>query len=300
MTLSFDGRVALITGAGGGLGRTYALELARRGAAIVVNDLGGTVDGSGASAGPAQAVVDEIEAAGGTAIADGHSVADPFGADAMVNAALDHLGRLDIVINNAGVIRDEAFHKVTSDAWQTVSDVHLTGTLLVSRAAIGHMREQGYGRIVNTTSPAGFYGNFGQASYAAAKMGIIGLTRVLAIEGARRGVQANAIAPGAMTRMTEDVMGTMAETLDLRPELVAPVVAYLAHERCGMSGEVISAAFGRVAKVFIGSTPGYFSRDLTAESVEANLDTITDPTGLTFPLGLEAEISYAQVHYADQ
>lgn len=297
MTLSFDGNVVLVTGAGNGLGRTYALEFARRGASVVVNDLGGAVDGSGQTSGPARAVADEIVAAGGQAVADTHSVADPAGAEAMVQAAVDAFGRIDVVVNNAGILRDEALHKLTDAAWAAVTGVHLTGTMLVTRAAVRHMREQGYGRVVNTTSPAGLFGNFGQASYGAAKMGIIGLTRVLAVEGASKGIKANVIAPGARTRMTEAVMGPLEQSLDLRPDLVAPVVLYLAHRRCELSGEVISAAFGRVSRVFIGSTPGWFNRDLTPEDVEANLDTILSDDNLCYPRNLNDEVALAMGHY---
>ena len=297
MTLSLAGDVALVTGAGGGLGRTYALELARRGASVVVNDLGVSVDGTGGATGPAQAVVDEIVAAGGRAVADTGSVAVAEGAEAMVRTAIAAFGRLDIVVNNAGIIRDEAMHKLTDDAWAAVTAVHLTGTMLVSRAAFRHMRERGYGRIVNTTSPAGLYGNFGQASYGAAKMGVVGLTRALSIEGAAKGVLVNAVAPGGMTRMTEGVMGSLGDTFDLRPELVAPVVAYLAHKNCELTGEVLSAAFGRVARVVIGSTPGYFSRDLTVEDIEAHLSEIMSDDGLTYPRNLNDEVALALVHY---
>ena len=297
MSLSFDGNVVLVTGAGGGLGRSYALEFARRGASVVVNDVGGAVDGTGQAAGPAQAVVDEIRAAGGQALADAHSVADPDGAEAMVAAAVEAFGRIDVVVNNAGILRDEALHKLTDAAWAAVTAVHLTGTMQVSRAAVRRMREQGYGRIVNTTSPAGLYGNFGQTSYGAAKMGIVGLTRVLAVEGASKGIKVNAVAPGARTRMTEAAMGPLGDVLDLRPELVSPVVVYLSHRRCELSGEVLSAAFGRVSRVFIGSTPGWFSRDLTAEAVEENLAAVLSDEGLSYPRNLEDEVGLALAHY---
>ena len=300
MTLSFDGRVALITGAGGGLGRCHALELARRGAHVVVNDLGGSVDGSGSSAAPAQLVVDEITEAGGTATADDHSVATVEGAQAMVATAVEQFGRIDIVINNAGILRDEALHKLTPQSWRTVLDVHLTGTMLVTQAAVHHMREQGYGRIVNTTSAAGLFGNFGQSSYAAAKMGIVGLTRVAAIEGEPKGIKVNAVSPAALTRMTETVMGPLKDAVVSKAELVTPVVVYLAHETCGLNGDVISAAFGRISRIFLGTTPGYFDLEATPESVGAHLAEIMDPAGIVFPDSLHDEIGLIMAHYQNR
>src|ERR1043166_5170209 len=191
--VGFEGRVAIITGAGGGLGREHALLLASRGAQVVVNDLGGAVDGTGSSAGPAQKVVEEIEALGGAAVADTNSVASPDGADAMVKTALDAFGRVDIVINNAGILRDKSFANMTQDLWDAVIAVHLTGACNVPGAAWPHLREQSYGRIVSTSSAAGIFGNFGQTNYGAAKMGIVGLTRVLAVEGAKNNIKVNAI-----------------------------------------------------------------------------------------------------------
>jgi NAD(P)-dependent dehydrogenase (short-subunit alcohol dehydrogenase family) len=287
--LSFEGRVAVVTGAGGGLGRAYARELARRGAQVVVNDIGGSVAGTGTAAAPAEMVARDINAEGGIAVADANSVATPEGAEAIVANAREAFGRLDIVVNNAGILRDESFHRLTTEAWEAVLGVHLTGTMLLSRAAFITMREQGYGRIVNTTSSAGLFGNFGQASYGAAKMGVIGLTRVLAIEGATRGIKVNAISPGAMTRMTEPLMGDLAGAVDSRPELVAPVVAFLSHERCNLTGEVLSAKFGRVSRVFVGTASGYFNGDLTAEDVQEHLAEILDDEALAFPTNLEDE-----------
>lgn len=287
--MSFDGRVAVVTGAGGGLGRAYARELARRGAQVVVNDIGGSVSGDGTAAGPAEVVARDINAEGGIAVADTNSVATAEGAAAIVAKAKDAFGRLDIVVNNAGILRDESFHRLTTDAWDAVLGVHLNGTMLLSRAAFITMREQGYGRIVNTTSSAGLFGNFGQASYGAAKMGIIGLTRVLAVEGATKGIKANAISPGALTRMTEPLMGDLAGAVDSRPELVSPVVAFLCHERCNLTGEVLSAKFGRVSRVFVGTAPGYYNSDLTAEDVEQHLAEILDDADLEFPTNLEDE-----------
>jgi NAD(P)-dependent dehydrogenase (short-subunit alcohol dehydrogenase family) len=275
--LGFDGKVALVTGAGGGLGRAHALELARRGARIVVNDLGGSVDGSGGSEGPAAAVVREIADLGGEAVANRDSVATPEGGEAMVAAALEAFGRIDIVVNNAGILRDKAFHNMTPDLVDVVIDVHLKGAFNVTRAAWPHRRAQNYGRVVNTSSSSGILGNFGQANYGAAKMGLVGLTRVLSIEGAKFNIKTNAIAPVAFTRMTADIMPGFEEKLD--PELVTPIVVFLAHEDCPVTGEVYSAGGGVISRFFIGLTQGYVNPELTVEDVRDNFDTIRDETG---------------------
>jgi NAD(P)-dependent dehydrogenase (short-subunit alcohol dehydrogenase family) len=286
--LGFDGKVAIITGAGGGLGRSHALELARRGALVVVNDLGGSVDGVGGSEAAAQKVVDEIKAGGGEAVPSYDSVATPEGGEAIVQTAIDAFGRVDIVINNAGILRDKAFHNMTPDFVDPVLDVHLRGAFNVTRPAWAHMREQGYGRVVNTSSGAGLFGNFGQANYGAAKMGLVGLTRVLAVEGAKHDIKVNAIAPVARTRMTEDLLGPAAEKLD--PELITPVVTYLVHQDCPTSGEVYSLGGGRVARVFIGVTPGIVDADLTPESVRDRFDAIRDEAGYVVPANLNEEL----------
>ena len=293
--VGFEGRVAIITGAGGGLGRSHALLLASRGAQIVVNDLGGAVDGTGASAGPAQQVVAEIEALGGAAVADGHSVASPEGADAIVQTALDAFGRVDIVINNAGILRDKSFANMTQDLWDSVVAVHLTGAFNVTRAAWPHLREQAYGRIVSTSSAAGIFGNFGQSNYGAAKMGLVGLTRVLAAEGAKYNIKVNALAPVARTRMTEDILGPLADKLD--PKTVSPIVAWLVHEDCPVTGEIYSAAGGRIARFFIGLTEGYYSENLTAEEVRDNFDKIRDETGYIVPSGPGDEFAALMKHF---
>ncbi len=286
--LGYDGKVAIITGAGGGLGREHALLLASRGALVVVNDLGGSVDGSGGSAGPAQKVVDEIKALGGEAVADTNSVATPEGGEAIVQTAIDTFGRVDIVINNAGILRDKAFHNMTPDLMNPVFDVHLKGAFHVTRPAFARMREQGYGRIVSTSSAAGVFGNFGQTNYGAAKMGLVGFTRVLAVEGAKYNIKANAIAPLALTRMTEDIMGPgLKDKLD--PKFVAPIVAWLAHEDCPVSGEVYSVGGGRVARVFIAETQGYYDPELSLESVRDHFDQIRDETGYAVPANLAEE-----------
>lgn len=270
--LSFDGRVAIVTGAGNGIGRLHALELARRGAQVVVNDLGGAMDGTGSSGTPAEAVVAEIEAAGGEAVANLDSVATPEGGENIVRAALDRFGRVDIVVNNAGILRDAAFKNTTPDLLDPVIAVHLKGAFNVTRPAWLHMLDQGYGRIVNTSSGSGLFGNFGQANYGAAKMGLIGLTRVQAIEGGRKGIHVNAIAPIAKTRMTEEIMGEAGAAY--APELITPVVVYLAHESCDRNGNFYSVGGGKVSRVFIGSTAGIEDPKLSPESVAAAIDEI--------------------------
>jgi NAD(P)-dependent dehydrogenase (short-subunit alcohol dehydrogenase family) len=295
--VGFEGRVAIITGAGGGLGREHALLLASRGAQIVVNDLGGAVDGTGSSTGPAQTVVEEIEALGGAAVADGHSVASPEGADAIVKTALDAFGRVDIVINNAGILRDKSFQNMTQDLWDAVIAVHLTGAFNVTRAAWPHLREQAYGRVVSTSSAAGIFGNFGQANYGAAKMGLVGLTRVWAQEGAKYNIKANVIAPVARTRMTEDLLGPLVEKLD--PSLVSPVVAYLVSEECPVTGEIYSVGGGRVTRVFIAEPPGYFKKDLTVEDVRDNFETIRSEADFVVPTSANNEIAQIMPFLSD-
>jgi NAD(P)-dependent dehydrogenase (short-subunit alcohol dehydrogenase family) len=285
--LGYDGKVAIITGAGGGLGRQHALLLASRGALIVVNDLGGSVDGTGANASAAQKVVDEIKAAGGEAVANHSSVATPEGGQEIVQTAIDTYGRVDIVINNAGILRDKAFHNMEPDLMNPVFDVHLKGAFHVTQPAWVRMREQGYGRIISTSSAAGIFGNFGQTNYGAAKMGLVGFTRVLAVEGAKYNIKANAIAPLALTRMTESIMGALGDKLD--PGLVSPLVAFLAHEDCPVSGQTFSVGGGRVAHVFIGETQGFTKADLSLEDVRDNWGTITDQTGYAVPGNLAEE-----------
>jgi len=289
--LGFDGKVAIITGGGGGLGRSHALDLARRGALIVVNDLGGSVDGTGGSDTAAQKVVDEITAAGGEAVPNYDSVATPEGGKAIVQTAIDAWGRVDIIINNAGILRDTSFKNMTPDQLNPVLDVHLRGAFYVTQPAWQIMRDQNYGRIINTSSGAGVFGNFGQTNYGAAKMGLVGFTRVLAVEGAKNNIKANAIAPVAKTRMTEDLLGPAADKL--APELVTPVVTYLAHESCEVSGEVYSVGGGRVARVFIGVTPGFVKADLTAEDVAANWTQIRAEEGYEVPANLNEEMMLA-------
>jgi NAD(P)-dependent dehydrogenase (short-subunit alcohol dehydrogenase family) len=287
--LGFDGKVAIVTGAGGGLGRQHALLLASRGARVVINDVGGSVHGEGGTEGPAHAVVKEIEAAGGEAVANTDSVATPEGGQAIVQTAIDAFGQIDIVINNAGILRDKAFHNLTPDLLEPVLDVHLKGAFYVTQPAWVHMREQNYGRIVNTASASGLFGNFGQANYGAAKMGLVGLTNVLAIEGARNNIKVNAISPIAYTRMTEEILPGMEEKID--PSFVSPVVAFLAHEDCPVTGEVYSVAGGYVARAFVGLTRGIVDRDLTMEKVRDAFDQIRDESGYYVPTTLADELT---------
>jgi NAD(P)-dependent dehydrogenase (short-subunit alcohol dehydrogenase family) len=294
--LGFDGRVAIVTGAGNGLGRAHARLLAARGAQVVVNDLGGAVDGAGASSGPAATVAREIEDAGGVALANTDTVATLEGGRALVDAAVQAFGRVDIVVNNAGILRDRAFHNLTPDELDPVLDVHLRGSFFVTIPAWRAMRERGYGRVVFTSSASGILGNFGQANYGAAKMGVVGMTRVLAIEGARHGIRVNAIAPMARTRMTDGLLGDMHDRLD--PELVSPVAAWLAHERCSVTGEVFTVGGGRVGRMFVGVTPGYFKPDLTIEDVDAHLDEIRDEAGYVVPADSLGELPLLVRHFA--
>ncbi|MFI7703293.1 SDR family oxidoreductase [Nonomuraea sp. NPDC049480] len=271
--LRFDDRVAIITGAGHGLGRSHALLLAERGAKVVVNDLGGALDGTGASTGPAADVAELITKNGGQAIANADNVATPEGARAIVQAAVDAFGTVDIVVNNAGILRDKSFGKMAVEEFDAVMAVHVRGSYLVSQAAYPVMKAAGYGRVVNTSSPAGLFGNFGQANYSTAKMGLVGLTKTLGIEGARNGIKANAIAPVAWTRMTESLLPAEFEA-KFTPERVSALVAYLVHESCEVSGEVFTVGGGRVARVFVAEGPGWKDDDITPEAIVDNWESI--------------------------
>jgi NAD(P)-dependent dehydrogenase (short-subunit alcohol dehydrogenase family) len=286
--LGYDGKVAIITGGGGGLGRSHALELARRGARVVVNDLGGSVTGEGGDKGPAQHVVEEIEALGGEAVADGNSVATPEGGKALVQTAVDAFGKVDIVINNAGILRDKTFHNMTPELLEPVIQVHLLGAFYVTQPAWLLMREQGYGRVVNTSSNSGILGNFGQSNYGAAKMGLVGFTRVLANEGRKYNIKVNAIAPVAKTRMTEELLGGFGDKL--AAEEVTPTVCWLAHEDCPVTGEVYSVAGGVVSRFFIGLTPGWYKNGHSVEDIRDNWDQIRDETDYIVPEGPNDEL----------
>ena len=254
--IRFDGRVAIVTGAGAGLGRTYALELAKRGAKVVVNDFGGARDGAGTgSSSPADRVVAEIRAAGGEAVANYDNVATPEGGEKIVRTAVDFFGKVDILINNAGILRDKSFLKMDPENWNAVLAVHLNGACNVSRPAFAVMREKGYGRIVMTTSAAGLYGNFGQTNYSSAKMGLIGFMNTLKLEGAKYNIRVNTIAPVAASRLTEDVMPPdMFERM--RPDFVAGIVLYLCSENCAESGDVFNAAAGFYSRAAIMTGAG--------------------------------------------
>ena len=278
MTYSFDGRVAIVTGAGGGLGRCHALELAKRGCKVVVNDLGGAMDGTGGSSAAAEGVVAEIKAAGGEAIANGGSVSDRTGARSMVDDAMAAWGRVDIVINNAGILRDKSFAKMDLDDFQMVLDVHLMGSVNVTRAVWPIMREQNYGRVVVTTSPTGLYGNFGQANYGAAKLGLVGLMNTLKIEGVRNNIHTNTIAPVAATRMTENLM-TGDALKALAPELVTPAVIYLCSEDAP-NGVVLQAQGGQFSVACIVENTGVsLGLEATAEDIGGNFERIADLAG---------------------
>ncbi|RJP94967.1 MAG: SDR family NAD(P)-dependent oxidoreductase [Desulfobacteraceae bacterium] len=254
--IRFDGQVAVITGAGGGLGRVYALELAKRGAKIVVNDLGSARDGSGGgSATPAQKVVDEIKAAGGEAVANYDSVSTPEGGENIVKAALEAFGKVDILINNAGILRDKSFTKMDPENWRTVLDVHLNGAYHVSRPAFKVMREKGYGRIVMTTSAAGLYGNFGQTNYSSAKMGLVGLMNAMKLEGKKYNINVNTVAPLAASRLTEDILPP--ELFEkMKPEFVSPLVVYLCSTKCAVTGNIYNAGMGFFNRAAVVTGPG--------------------------------------------
>ena len=277
--IRFDGKVAIVTGAGGGLGRQHALELARRGAKVVVNDLGGSVDGSGGSSAAADAVVAEIKAAGGEAISNGSSVTDDAGVALMIKQAMDTWGRIDILIANAGILRDKSFSKMEMADFELVVNVHLMGTVKPVKAVWEIMREQNYGRIVVTTSSSGMYGNFGQSNYGAAKLGIIGFMNTIKLEGQKNNIHINAISPVAATRMTENLMP--AEVLErLKPEYVTPGVVYLASEEAP-NGAILTAGAGAFALSRIYETEGVYLGEggLSVEEVRDNWAKIADPAG---------------------
>ncbi len=277
--IRFDGRTAIVTGAGGGLGRAHALELARRGAAVVVNDLGGAVDGSGGSSAAAEAVVREIEEAGGRAMANGASVTDDTGVARMVDETLGAFGRIDILIANAGILRDRSFAKMTLGDFEAVVDVHLLGAFKPIKAVWETMRGQGYGRIVVTTSSSGLYGNFGQANYGAAKLGAVGLMNTLRIEGAKHDIRINALAPVAATRMTEGLIpGEI--TARITPETISPGVMTLLDEEAP-NGVILSAGGGVFSLARIYETEGLALQGeaLTAENVRAGWAQVADPAG---------------------
>ncbi|MEE2731978.1 MAG: SDR family NAD(P)-dependent oxidoreductase [Pseudomonadota bacterium] len=280
--LRFDGRVAVITGAGRGLGAAYAKLLASRGAKVVVNDPGVSMSGDGTDVGPAQQVVEEIFAAGGEAVANTDSVATAEGGESIIKSALDNFGRIDIVIHNAGIVRRAALKDISYEDFETVLDVHLRGGFHVVRAAFPHMCDAGYGRIVLTGSINGLYGNAGVVNYSVAKAGLIGLSNVAAIEGEEYGVKSNIILPGAVTRMAEGLDTSKYPPMD--PELVAPAVAWMAHEDCTITGEMLVSIAGRIARAYASETKGVFKPAWTIEQVAEQIAAIRDPeNSLVFP-----------------
>jgi len=271
--LRFDGQVAVITGAGRGLGRAYARLLGSRGGKVVVNDLGGSLTGEGADSGPAEDVAREIRDAGGQAVSNTDSVATAKGGRAIIEAALDTYGRLDILIHNAGIIRRAEVQDMTVEDFDAVIDVHLRGGFHVTQPAYSLMREAGYGRIVLTSSSFGIYGGDHVAGYSAAKAGLIGLNNVVAREGHAFGIKCNAILPAAVTRVNEDVWDHSASP-PMTAEQVAPVVGWLAHEACSISGEMLLSAAGRIARIGIVEAPGVFQPEWTIEQVDERIDAI--------------------------
>jgi NAD(P)-dependent dehydrogenase (short-subunit alcohol dehydrogenase family) len=301
--MRFDEQVAVITGAGGGLGKQYALLLASRGARVVVNDTGGSVTGTGSDVDAANAAADEIRRQGGEAVADTNSVTSPQGGQAIIDTAMRSWGRVDIVINNAGIVRDAPFEGMTADRLEPLLDVHLKGAFYVTGPAWKVMREQRYGRILNTCSAAGILGAERMSNYGAAKTGLIGLTRVLAAEGAGHDIKVNAIAPIAYTRMlAHSIDGATGQAADpsaqallddlaaqylqkLDPGLVAPVAAFLTHRDCPVSGEIYTVGAGHVARFFIGRTKGFYSPALSVEDVRDHFAEIRDEADYTVPGG---------------
>lgn len=276
MKINFEGQVAIVTGAGGGLGKQHALELGRRGAKVVVNDLGGSVDGSGGSSSAAEQVAQEIRDNGGTAISNDASVTDFEAVQAMVDATVAKWGRIDVLVNNAGILRDKTFSKLELENWHAVIDVHLTGSLNATKCVWPIMVEQKYGRIVMTTSTSGLFGNFGQANYGAAKLGLVGFMNTLRFEGAKYNVFTNAIAPIAATRMTVELPGFEDSAEKLAPELVTPAVVYLCSEKAP-NGRIIQAAGGRYYSADVRENVGVdLGLGASVEDIEDNIETILD------------------------
>jgi NAD(P)-dependent dehydrogenase (short-subunit alcohol dehydrogenase family) len=293
--LRFDNRVAVITGAARGLGRAYALLLASQGARVVVNDPGVNVKGDGVDAGPAEEVVREIKAAGGVAVACTESVATPEGGKAIIQAALDHYGRIDILIHNAGNVRYGSLKEISYEDFQAVVDVHLMGAFHVVRPAFPIMCAAGYGRIVLTSSIGGLYGNNNCVNYGVSKAGMIGLNNVVALEGEAEGVKCNIIAPAAVTRMAEGL--DISAYPPMGPELVAPVVGWLAHESCSITGEILASAAGRVARAYIAETPGVYQPAWTAAEVGAQIDAIRDRNEV-LDFGLHGHVEHLRYSFA--
>jgi NAD(P)-dependent dehydrogenase (short-subunit alcohol dehydrogenase family) len=281
--LRFDNRVAVITGAGRGLGRAYALLLASKGAKVVVNDTGVSLKGDGVDVGPAQEVVEQIRAAGGEAVASTDSVATPDGGKAIIGTALKQYGRIDILIHNAGIVRRGSLKELSYEDFELVLDVHLRGAFHVVRPAFPLMCKAGYGRIVLTSSINGLYGNRNVVNYSVAKAGIIALCNVTALEGAEEGVKCNVILPGAVTRMAEGLDTSAYPPMD--PELVAPAVGWLSHESCSITGEMLISMAGRTARAYVAESPGVYRPEWTIERVAEHIGAIRSTDGpLVFPV----------------
>lgn len=290
----FDDRVAVITGAGRGLGRAYALLLAARGAKVIVNDPGGAIRGEGGDDGPAADVVAEIRALGGEAVACTESVATPEGGRAIIDCALDHYGRIDTLIHNAGNVRYGSMKELSQEDFDAVLDVHLRGAFHVARPAFPIMCKAGYGRIVLTSSIGGIYGNENCVNYGMSKSGMIGLNNILALEGEAEGVRSNIIVPGAVTRMAEGI--DVSAYPPMGPELVAPVVGWLAHESCSITGQMLASMAGRVARVFIAESQGVYQPDWSIEDVGERIDAIMDSTDpVTF--GLHGHVDHIRYSF---
>jgi NAD(P)-dependent dehydrogenase (short-subunit alcohol dehydrogenase family) len=293
--IRFDDRVAIVTGAGGGLGRAHALLLASRGAKVVVNDLGGSMDGTGSGSTPAEQVVNEIKEAGGEAVPNYESVSEWESAQNIIKTAIDAYGKIDILINHAGILRDKSMMKMEIQDWDLIIAVHLSGTFFCTKAAFPHMREAGYGRILSTASSAGLYGNFGQTNYAAAKLGIAGMMNSVKLEGAKYNIKANTLVPVAGTRLTATVMPPQVVE-KLKPEFVSPVAAYLVSERCELSGAMMIAGAGYFSRAAVVEGPGFFFDDaasVTVDDIAAKIGEITKLEG-----GSEYDSATAQTGYA--
>ncbi|KUI18173.1 short-chain dehydrogenase [Mycolicibacterium acapulense] len=297
--IDFADQVAVVTGAGRGLGRVYALELARRGASVVVNDLGATMHGDGLDTAVADQVVDEITASGGTAVASYDSVDSPAGGEAIVRTAVDAFGRLDAVISNAGIFNSIAFDELTPVDWRRMLSVHLDGAFYLSQPAYRVMKGQGYGRFVFIASSAGVFGQHLEAHYAAAKAGIVGLNNVIALEGEPHGIRANTVLPFGISRMVTETLGDPKALEDngffaaIRPELVAPLVVYLASRACDVSHQNFSACAGRFARVFIGLSEGWLAPrdgDPTAEDIAGHLEAVAATDPFTVPGSIYDEV----------
>ena len=299
--IDFSGQAVIVTGAGRGLGRLYAMDLARRGASVVVNDVGGTMRGHGADAGIADRVVNEIQDAGGVAVASHHSVASEEEGAAIVATAVDSFGRLDAVVSNAGIFHTETFEDLTADDWRRMVDVHLNGSFYVSRPAFGAMKPRGYGRFVFISSSAGMFGQPNSAHYAAAKAGIVGLAHVIAIEGAAHGILANSVLPFGYSRMVTETVGDRAQLGDalpfldaIDPELVVPVVSYLASRACTFTHRCYSACAGRFTRVFVGLGEGWAAEpgsEPTAEDVDGHIDEVSVTTPFIVPDSIFDEVA---------